>query len=299
MLSIRHLAAVRAVVRTGSISGAARALFLTQPAVTKSIQMAEDELGVELFTRLKGRLVPTEESRFLYAEIERIFGDMDNLQNLAAEVRQGHAGRIVLSTVSNLSATLVARAITNFRRRHPAVRFDLEVHSTKLVLETVRIGQVALGVLDLAPEIAGLEHFDLCTTEIGCIMRRDHPLATAQLVTPAMLRDELLLTFPDDTRINTLVREAFRHAQVAFRVGVTANHSYSACCLVAQGNGIALIDPFHVASGIFPDLAMRPFAPAIHLRPTAVVAEGRPLSKIAREFVDELRTVARSLPLKV
>lgn len=297
MLSIRHLAAVRAVLRTGSVSSASRALFLTQPAITKSIQLAEEELGIQLFTRLKGRLVPTEESRFLYAEIERIFGDMDNLQNLAAEVRQGHAGRIVLATVSNLSATLAARAITNFRQRHPAVRFDLEVHSTKLVLESVRIGQVALGVLDLAPEIPGLEHFDLCTTEITCVARRDHPLASAELVTPAMLRDEMLVTFPDDTRTNTLVREAFRHAQVECYVGLTCNHSYSACCLVSQGNGVALIDPFHVASGIFPDLIMRPFAPAIPLRPTAVIADGRTPSKIVREFVEELRSVAVSLPL--
>ncbi|MFP3562892.1 LysR family transcriptional regulator [Paraburkholderia sp. SIMBA_030] len=297
MLNIRHLAAVRAVLRTGSISSGARMLFLTQPAVTKSIQLAEEELGVQLFTRVKGRLTPTEESRFLYGEIERIFGDMDNLQNLASEVRQGHAGRIMLATVSNLSASLVARAITNFRQRHGAVRFDLEVHSTKLVLEAVRIGQVVLGVLDLAPDVAGLDHFELCDAEIGCVMRVDHPLATAPLVTPAMLRDEMVVTFPDDTTVNTLVREAFRHAQVNCNVGITANHSYSACCLVSQGNGIGLIDPFHVATGIFPDLVIRPFAPAMRLRPTVVVAEGRTLSKIAREFVDELKLVAMTLPL--
>jgi DNA-binding transcriptional LysR family regulator len=77
------------------------------------------------------------------------------------------------------------------------------------VLEAVRIGQVALGVLDLAPDTAGLEHFELCTAEIGCLVRRDHPLATANLVTPAMLRDEFLVTFLDDTTTNTLVREAF------------------------------------------------------------------------------------------
>jgi DNA-binding transcriptional LysR family regulator len=79
---------------------------------------------------------------------------------------------------------------------------------------------------------------------------------------------------------------------------MTSNHSYSACCLVSQGNGVALIDPFHVVAGTFPDVVMRPFAPAIHLRPTAVVAEGRTLSKIAREFVDELKAVALSLRQK-
>ena len=122
MLNIRYLSAGRAVMRAGSISGAARMLFLTQPAVTKSIQLAEEELG-SLFVRSKGKLIPTAEATFLYPEMERIFGDIFHLQDLANEVRQGHAGRIVLATVSNLSAALLGRAIAQFRTRHPKVRF--------------------------------------------------------------------------------------------------------------------------------------------------------------------------------
>ncbi|MNK72122.1 HTH-type transcriptional regulator cbl [compost metagenome] len=296
MLNIRYLAAVRAVMRTGSISGAARILFVTQPAVTKSIQLAEEELGIKLFIRSKGRLVATEEATFLYPEMERIFGEIVHLQDLAAEVRDGHAGRIALATVSNLSASLLGRAITQFRERHPKVRFDIEVHSTKLVLERVRLGQVGLGLLDLTPkDSADVDTVELGVAAVGCVMRKDHPLAGLESITPQALSGFPILTFPDDTTTSSLVREAFRHDQSACNIVMTVNHSYLACSLIDQGSGVGLIDDFHLHTDSFPRLTVRPFIPQIQLRPTVVITAGRTVSLIAREFMGELKVTAQQV----
>ncbi|SAI41726.1 LysR family transcriptional regulator [Bordetella ansorpii] len=295
MLSLRYLSAVRAVIRTGSIASAAKMLHLTQPAVTKSIQLAEEELGIKLFARVKGRLLPTEESSFLYPEIERIFGDIVHLQNLAAEVRHGHAGRILLSTVSNLSTSIVSGAITRFRLRHPNVRFDVEVHSTKLVLEQVRIGQVGLGVLDLCPKDAVADTMDLCEVPVGCVMQKDHALAALPRVRPQDLTDVPILMFPEATTIHGLVKDAFRQAAIPLDIALTVNHSYTACSLIDQGNGVGVIDPFHLHTGSFPGLVFRPFEPQITLRPTVVMTEGRLPSLITREFIDELRRTTAEL----
>lgn len=297
MLNIRYLSAVRAVMRTGSISSAARMMFLTQPAVSKSIQLAESELGVKLFIRVKGKLTPTEEAVFLYPELERIFGDIVHLQDLAAEVRDGHAGRISLATVSNLSGALLGRAITQFRSRHPKVRFDIEVHSTKLVLERVRIGQVGLGLLDLEPkDLGGVDARVLCQSLVGCVMREDHPLAKLESVGPMDIGDLPILTFPDDTATNSSVRESFRHLKQSCNIIMTINHSYLACSLIDQGSGVGLIDGFHLHSDLFPRLTIRPFVPKIGLRPTVVTTAGRTVSLIAQEFIDELSLTAQQLP---
>ncbi|MCY1205884.1 HTH-type transcriptional regulator ArgP [compost metagenome] len=296
MLNIRYLSAVRAVMRAGSISGAARMLFLTQPAVTKSIQLAEEELGVKLFVRSKGKLIPTAEATFLYPEMERIFGDIFHLQDLANEVRQGHAGRIVLATVSNLSAALLGRAIAQFRTRHPKVRFDVEVHSTKVVLERVRLGQVGLGLLDLSPkDPSNVDVMELCDASVHCVMPRDHPLAQFESVTPALLVDYPILTFPDDTTSNSLVREAFRQDKVPCNFIMTINHSYLACSLIDLGSGVGLIDEFHLHTDSFPRLTARPFLPTIQLKPTVVTTAGRMVSLIVGEFIEELRVTAQRI----
>lgn len=271
-------------------------LFLTQPAVTKSVQLAEDELGVKLFTRVKGKLVPTEESTFLIPEIERIFGDIVHLQDLALEVRDGHAGRITLATVSNLSAPFVGPAIAQLRERHPKIRFDVEVHSTKLVLERVRIGQVGLGILDLSPrDTTDFDTVTLCDAAIACVMRHNHPLAREKTITPEILASHPIITFPEDTTTHGLVREAFRKQGLSCNVMTTVNHSYLVCSLIDQGNSIGLIDPFHLYTDSFPRLTIRPFKPSIALQPTVVTTAGRNLSLVTREFIGELQLTAKRM----
>jgi DNA-binding transcriptional LysR family regulator len=278
-------------MRSGSISAAARMLYVSQPAITKSIQLAEQELGIQLFTRLKGRLVPTEESSFLHPEIERIFGDIAHLEHLAQEIRQGHTGRIALATVSNLSASMLSRAMTRFHGRHPSIRFDIEVLSTKHVLERVRLGQVSFGLLDVSPKDQGVELLELCRTEIGCVIPVDHPFAKMEVITPEILARETLITFPDDTMTNAHIRDAFRRADVPCHITFTVNHTYSAYALVQSGNGVGLVDPFPLINNVFQTLSVRPFAPAIALTPTVVFSESRPVSMMTKAFIKDLQLV--------
>ena len=65
MINVKHLAVFRAVVKTGSVSGAARVLHISQPAVTKTLHMLEESIGLRLFERIKGRLLITNEAQAL------------------------------------------------------------------------------------------------------------------------------------------------------------------------------------------------------------------------------------------
>ena len=65
MLNVRHLAVFRAVMQVGTVSGAARMLNVSQPAITKSLQLLEGHLNLTLFERIKGRLQPTPDSEVL------------------------------------------------------------------------------------------------------------------------------------------------------------------------------------------------------------------------------------------
>ena len=66
-MRLRQIEVFRAVMLAGTVSGAARLLNVTHPAVTNVLLHTEDELGIKLFERIKGRLYPTAEGRALYA----------------------------------------------------------------------------------------------------------------------------------------------------------------------------------------------------------------------------------------
>src|SRR5580693_2527309 len=77
MINVRHLAVFRAVMKTGSVSAAARVLNVSQPAITKTLQLVESRIGVPLFRRLKGRLHATAESMLLMPGVDQIFGAVE------------------------------------------------------------------------------------------------------------------------------------------------------------------------------------------------------------------------------
>ena len=79
----RQIEVFRMVMRCGTLTSAAEALNVSQPALSQILLHTEDELGFKLFQRVKGRLIPTPEAEDLYPEVERLFGDLEALRGRA------------------------------------------------------------------------------------------------------------------------------------------------------------------------------------------------------------------------
>lgn len=289
MLNVRYLAVFRAVVKAGSVSAAARMLNVSQPAVTKTVRLLEERLGLALFSRVNGRLIITPEAERLMPEIERLFGTLTVIKNLADEAREGLSGTISIASVTTLSMSLVAKAIENFHRAHPGVRFDIKSLPTRLAVQHVATNYVDLGVLDAPAGALDMETIELCRSRVCCVLRRDHPLARRRYIEPRQLADESIISFSDETTTGMLLREAFHSANVAHNVHFTVNHTMTAYTLVRRGVGVALVDSFPLFSGDFTDLVVRPFSPAIETRVCVVFSSTRAVPIVARNFVHALK----------
>ena len=99
-MRLRHIEVFNAVMLTGSVSAAARMINVTQPAVSRTLQHAELQLGFALFQRVRGRLKPTVEAQTLYPLIERLFTQLDEVQRLSASLQAGRGhGELRVLTV--------------------------------------------------------------------------------------------------------------------------------------------------------------------------------------------------------
>ena len=111
-MRLRHIEVFNAIMLTGSVSAAARLINITQPAVSRTLQHAELQLGFPLFQRAKGRLTPTTEALTLYPHIERLFAQLDEVQRLAANLRAGSdTGELRILSVLALSYEVLPRAL--------------------------------------------------------------------------------------------------------------------------------------------------------------------------------------------
>lgn len=294
-LSVKRLAAFRAVLKTGSVTTAAHMLNISQPAITKTVRQLEEELGLSLFLRVRGRLIPTPEAVELLPEIERLFGNVAAVRNLSDEIRDGFSGSLAVATVTTLSASLVSRTLARFHSRYPKVRFNLNALSTRHVVDAVVSRQADLGIVDVPSSAEDLEVIDLCQSEVGCVVPKTHPLAQRKRLGPADVAGKTLISFSEETLTGWQLRNAFKDARVNARITFTVNNAHTAYALVQSGAGIAIVDVFPMLTGVFRDLTILPFRPAIETNPHVIFSRAHAVPVVARNFSDMLAQTMQEL----
>lgn len=293
MINVKQLQIFRAVMQSGTISAAARQLNVSQPAVTKMLHGLEETVGRPLFARVKGRIYPTPEARLLFSEVDRLFGDLDLLESYAGEIRDGKVGHIAIATVTTLATSLAANAVRVFQSSRPKLQVEVRGLASRAVIDQVLYNQADIGLLDQpwAQTYADLDIQPLCETELICVMPKGHPLAGRTELRPADLMAIPLISFSEVTGIGMTLRRIFRDQGLPDTIAIVTNQTLAACALVRAGAGLALVDPFQLATGSFPDLIGRPFSPRIGLNPCIVLSRTRPQSRIALDFARQAAEV--------
>lgn len=200
---------------------------------------------------------PPATRRSTAAPAARLFGQVDAVQQLTDEIRSGHSGSLTIASVASLSATIVAAAISRFSAVYPKVSVGLRAQSTRQVLESITNHQVDLGVIDVPEGGPDMEAVEPCSANLGCAMPAGHRLAALQTVSAADLEQEVLIPFAEDTRLGCAVREALRKRNTHGRITFSVNQTFSAHALAQAGAGVALVDPFPLLMGKFPQLVIR------------------------------------------
>ncbi|MFF4871733.1 LysR substrate-binding domain-containing protein [Streptomyces sp. NPDC000961] len=127
MLDVRRMQVLRAVVASGSVTGAAAHLGYTPSAVSQQIAVLEKEAGIALLERFGRGVRPTAAGRLLTEHATVIGRRVAEAETALADLRAGRTGRIAVRYFATAGADLVAPALARFRAEHPGVRVDLRI----------------------------------------------------------------------------------------------------------------------------------------------------------------------------
>lgn len=147
------------VASTGNISKAARALYISQPAVSKSIQKLEESLGCTLFARSSRGVTLTEEGALFYEHVRFAF---DALTAGEEKLRQSLAlgvGHLRIGVSSTLCKFVLLPYLKRFIHTHPHIRISISCQSTNETLQMLAAGQLDLGLVGKPEHLRHL-HFD-------------------------------------------------------------------------------------------------------------------------------------------
>lgn len=289
--NIRQLEVFHVVMESESVTRAAQRLNVTQPAVSKSLALLEDRIGVKLFKRAGSRLHPGADAYRFHTEVERLLRQADSLEEHIESIRHAEEGRLAVSSIPTLASSLVAFGVGRVTRARPAVRVELYSEISGRVIEDVNHLRVDLGFVHGSIADHSVASRLIGESEIVCVMRKDHRLAAHEMVTPRDLEGEALIFLDALAPPSHLVRETFAQAGVLPRVRIETNLSMAAKAAALAGDGVAMIDPLPMLIEPSADLAMRGFRPRVPLRINCLYPTQRPLSQLAIRFIDEVRTV--------
>lgn len=279
-------------MRHGSITAAAQALNVSQPAVSRLIADLERSLGFQLFLRRGGKSEPTTEAREFIQEVERMFYGLDRLGQAAREIKDLRRATLRVATMPMVSFEIIPNALKGFLAERQGIKVTHDVHTSARIVDMVASHQLDLGVAQTNIERRDIEFLASYRTYCVCVLSPDHPLSNRASLTPRDLRGEPLVALAHHTLTANYVTQRFAEEHVNPTIAIESQPSYSACGLAAKGVGITIVDP--MTPRVFRDsLRAIPFEPRIPFDFHIIKPADLPLSRAAEEFrVHLLETLA-------
>ena len=287
-MQIKLLQTFKAVMETGSTLSAAKELHVTQSAVSRRIAQLEEELGLSLFVRDRGRLAPTKECLLLKNEIFGIADKGNQLSELARELRQGNSTEITLriAVPASLTLSIIPRILNEYLEIHDRVRMELLTGPYDSIERMLADGRAEIGFLRIPVLMQGLKVTPIITARTVCVMRKDHPLAEKTHVSFEDLKDVPLILLGRRRMPRREVDETFWQAGLVPNIRVEAHSVMSACSLAASGLGVTLVNELMAKDYDHLSVTFRPVKPELPHRFAFAVNEKTPISNAAQSFMD-------------
>jgi DNA-binding transcriptional LysR family regulator len=228
------------VARAGSISAAAEALFVSQPAVTARIQALEASLDAELFVRGRHGSRLTEAGRALLPHAERALTALRRGAAAVEDIQNGVGGRLTIGAAPAISTYVLPAMLHRFRDSHPAVQLSVRSGHSEEVLQMVLRDEVDIGLM------RPIQHAEVSATflyedELVLVVHRGHPFAAHGQIRMGQMATEHLILFDRTSSFHELTSALFRQAGIAPRGYLEVDNIDAAKRMVEQRLGIALL----------------------------------------------------------
>lgn len=298
-MRLRHIEVFHAVMQTGSVSAAARLTNVTQPAVSRTLQHAELQLGFALFERVRGRLVPTNEAMALMPLVERLYEQLDEVQRLANNLRQGQASdRLRVLTVFALSREVLPHAVAHFRQSYPQVQVQVQALHTPQLVSALLLQEADIGFVISAVGQPGLEHEKLAEIAMYCVLPKGL-LAPSRIKQQGMMLEDLadlpLVGLDTKDPLGMRISQACRERGVGLSPVVTVQTYHAALSMAEQGLGAAIVDGCTASAADLRKVHVLPLLPRIAVGVYALHLAQRPSSVLARSMTQEMRKALRAI----
>lgn len=286
-----------AVMRTGSATGAATLLRVSQPAVSRAIRRLEDTTRLTLFAREGRRLVPTPEAKLLHTEIIAAHAGLDRVRQAAARLAELGTGLLRVGSSAALGLHLVPCALQRLLALRPGISVSFEIASSAVVRDRVAAGTFDVGLCADEVDLANVTWEFLAAPAGVIVMPATHPLTGHPEIHARHLADARWIALAPEDRARRRLDALLAKAGVKMETVAETPYSATVCELAGLGVGIGLANSLAVTAGSYAErgVVARRFVPRIPFRSLLLLPPGPARSVLVGDFIaclkDEVRRI--------
>lgn len=288
-MNVKALRAFRLIVTEGSVIAAARAMNLSQPAVSRLVSLLENELKLTLFLRSGRRMVLTDEGQAFLHEAGRILANLDEIPRIAKEIRNSKTRRLRIVTMPRLALSLVCPAVATFSRKFPDVHVSIDLR-TRRDLEQWLVGKeydIGFGGTPVAHRAA--KGTSLVKVRVEVLLPKGHPLAEKKELSCEDIINERLIGQLPGLQFRQQTDEIFASCGLKPTYSIITSSSQISCQLVADGAGITLIDRLSAETFGHEKVVFRPLLPERWFDFGVILPKEGTILPLAQEFINCLK----------
>ncbi|RVT83059.1 LysR family transcriptional regulator [Inhella crocodyli] len=293
-ISHRQVEVFRAVMQAGGVTAAAQALHSSQPTLSREIGLMEQRLGYSLFERVGARLKPTAAALALFDSVQRHYQGLAQVQAQARALGRAEAQPFELLAQPALAHALVPSALAACPAAADAAVSITPAESP--VLEAWMSEQrFDLALTERADAPSGCRAEVLADLDEVAVLPAGHALASRARLALSDFADQPFVSLADDDPYRAEIDQLFEQAAVGRRMRLQTHSAVAVCALVAQGLGVAVVNPLTALACASERLVVRPLNVRIPFRVTLLTPLHRPVHRVAAPLADALRAQLRSM----
>jgi DNA-binding transcriptional LysR family regulator len=292
-MNLRHLEVLKAVVETGTATGAAQRVLLTQSAVSRAISGLEQEIGFRLFDRVKKRLILSAEGLAFFQETERLLSGLDELQSAAREIREKRFARTRIIAMPAIAYGLLPDALARLGKTYPQLTASVDISRRGDVTRWIAGGRYDVGFAGLPVNYPGVSFRHLVSVNAVAAVPRGHKLAKMQSIPVNALAAEQLIGLDTTTMVQSKINGYFERHDLSAKVAVESSSLLSVCHFIAAGLGCGIVDPFSASVASGEKIVFRPLKPKLEIEYGVLFPRDRVPNEIVQSLCDHVAAIAK------
>jgi len=239
-MNLRSIRYFVAVAEGLSYSRAAEQLNISQSAISRQIQLLEEELGIKLFDRFGRGVQLTATGEELLAESQAIINKVSALREHARELAGGIRGVLRIGTTPQTLESFVARVLNQYRQKYPNIAVTLIEDGSANLINKIEAGDVDLAFVAL-PKNSLFAKRELFPFGALAVLPPSHPLAMRRTIEIEELADQQLLLLRHSFMTRQLFDGACALSHITPKILVESSSPHGLVSLANEGHGIAII----------------------------------------------------------